>query len=290
VKYLILGGHGQLGRALSARLGAEAVALGRAQADLTRAETVQSALEMYDPEVVLNCAAYNFVDRAEGEAEAAFAVNEVGVGRLAALCRERRAILVHYSTDYVFGQEASRNTPYRETDTPGPVNVYGASKLAGENLVRAECPAHFILRTCGLYGEGESNFIKTMLRLAREGKRIRVVGDQVCTPTAAADLAEATAAIVATGAFGLYHVTNRGACSWHEFACAIFEEMRLAVPVTPISSAAYGAAARRPAYSVLAPAGWDKLGLPPLRAWRQALAEYVGACVSPLPTAGERET
>jgi dTDP-4-dehydrorhamnose reductase len=290
VKYLILGGDGQLGRALTARLGDEAVALGRAEADLTRPETLQAALEAYRPEVVLNCAAYNFVDRAESEPHAAFAVNEVGVGRLAALCGQRRSILVHYSTDYVFGQDATRRTPYRETDTPGPVNVYGASKLAGETLVRARCPRYFIVRTCGLYGEGEHNFVKAMLRLARAGKPIRVVSDQVCTPTAAADLAEATAELVQTGAFGLYHVTNRGACSWHEFACAVFEEIGLEMSVTSITSAQYGAAASRPAYSVLAPTAWQALGLPPLRPWREALARHLGGWLARSRAAGERET
>lgn len=288
MRSLILGGQGQLGRALGARFGAEAVALSREQADLTQAHTLEAALDAHRADVVLNCAAYNFVDRAESEPEAAFAVNETGVGNLAALCRKRRCILVHYSTDYVFGLDAQRRTPYRETDAPGPLNVYGASKLAGENLVRAHCPPHFILRTCGLYGAGAHNFVAAMLRRAREAQPIRVVTDQTCTPTSVGDLAEATATLLATGAFGLYHVTNRGACSWHEFACAIFDELRLPVSVEPISRAEYGAAARRPAYTVLAPAAWDQLRLPPLRPWRQALAAFLATM--PFPPAAEART
>jgi dTDP-4-dehydrorhamnose reductase len=196
---------------------------------------------------------------------------------LALWCRDRDRLLVHFSSDYVFGLDESRRTPWSEADAPGPVSVYGLSKLAGEYLVRSICPAHLVIRTCGLYGVwgvgGKGgNFVETMLRLAREGKPLRVVADQVCTPSYTADVADATVALLTAGRRGLYHVTNAGACSWYEFAGTIFELAGVSANLTAITSREFGAAARRPAYSVLAPAA----GLSPLRPWREALAAYLG--------------
>jgi dTDP-4-dehydrorhamnose reductase len=280
VKYAVLGGAGQLGRDLCPRLVGEVVALTRERADLTRPETLRSTLEKIRPDVVVNCAAYNFVDRAESEPEAAFAVNAWGVRQLALACRDLGCLLVHFSTDYVFGLDESRRTPYREDDAPGPVSVYGLSKLAGEYLVRSLCPRHLVIRTCGLYGVHGSggkgtNFVETMLRLAGQGKTPRVVADQVLTPGYTVDVATAVVELLRTGQTGLYHVTNAGSSSWHEFAAAIFELAGLKVDVTPTTSAAYGAPARRPAYSVLSTEKYHQLGLPPLRPWREALAAYL---------------
>jgi dTDP-4-dehydrorhamnose reductase len=230
--------------------------------------------------VVINCAAYNFVDRAESEAAAAFAVNAWGVRDLARLCQELDCLLVQFSTDHVFGLDDQRRTPWTETDAPGPISVYGLSKLAGEYLIRALCRRHMVIRTCGLYGVWGSggkgsNFVQTMLRLAEQGKPVRVVADQVCTPTYTADLAQATVALLANGQPGLYHLTNSGYCSWFDFARAIFASAGKKVDLVPISSREYAAPARRPAYSVLAPAAMQALGLPPLRRWPEALAAYL---------------
>jgi dTDP-4-dehydrorhamnose reductase len=226
------------------------------------------------PDVVINCAAYNFVDRAESEPEAVFAVNTWGVGALASICRDLDCRLVHFSTDYVFGLDATRAQPYSENDAPGPLNVYGLSKLAGEYLVQARCPRHVIIRTCGLYGVWGSggkgsNFVETMLRMATHGKPIRVVADQVCTPSYTVDVATATAEVLTTTYPGIYHLTNAGFCTWYEFARTIFELAGVQSDLTPIPSAEYGAAARRPAYSALASR------LPPLRPWRDALEAYL---------------
>jgi dTDP-4-dehydrorhamnose reductase len=280
MRYAVLGAGGQLGRDLCPRLDGEVVALTRERADLTRPDTLRAALEGVRPDVVINCAAYNFVDRAEGEPEAAFAVNAWGVRHLALLCRERDWPLVHFSTDYVFGLDEARQAPWAETDAPGPVSVYGLSKLAGEYLVRSLCPRHFVIRTCGLYGVWGSggkggNFVETMLRLAGQGKPVRVVADQTCTPSYTADVAQATAALLAAGRPGLYHLTNGGACSWHEFARAVFESAGVAANLAPITSREFGAAARRPVYSVLDGAAARALGLPPLCPWREALAAYL---------------
>jgi dTDP-4-dehydrorhamnose reductase len=280
MRYAVLGSAGQLGRDLCPRLAGEVVPLTRERADLTNPDLLRATLTELRPDVVVNCAAYNFVDRAEAEPEAAFAVNAWGVRRLALVCRDLDCVLAHYSTDYVFGLDAGRRTPFVETDAPGPVSVYGLSKLAGEYLVRALCPRHFIIRTCGLYGVWGSggkggNFVETMLRLAGQGKRLPVVADQTCTPSYAVDVATASAALLGTKCYGLYHLTNGGATTWHDFAHTVFELAGVKADLVPITSAAYGAPARRPGYSVLAPAAYEALGLPPLRPWPEALAAYL---------------
>lgn len=280
MKYAVLGALGQLGRDLCPRLSGDVVALNRERLDLTRPETIRPALEALRPDVFINCAAYNFVDQAEAEPEAAFAANAWGVRMLAQACRDLNCVLMHFSTDYVFGLDATRRTPYAETDAPGPVSVYGLSKLAGEYVVRAICPRHFVVRTCGLYGVHGSggkgtNFVETMLRIAGQGKPLRVVADQTLTPSYTADVAAASAALVQTDRYGLYHLTNRGACSWFEFAGAIFELAGTNADLGPTTSQAYAAPAPRPGYSVLANTAYDALGLPPPRPWREALAAYL---------------
>jgi len=274
LKHVVLGAAGQLGRELTKRLLGEVVGLTRVQADLTRPDMLREVLVQHRPQFVLNCAAYNLVDRAESESDPALAVNAWGVRTLATICRDLDCTLVHFSTNYVFGLEAARATPYQETDAPGPVSTYGMSKLAGEYFVRAICPKHIIIRTCGLFGVLGSggkgtNFVELMLRLAGQGKPLRVVGDQVCTPSAAADVADGTVRLLAGGGQGIYHLTNSGSCSWYEFAMAIFELAEVKADLTTVTSAEYGAAARRPGYSVLASR------LPPLRSWRDALTAYL---------------
>jgi dTDP-4-dehydrorhamnose reductase len=232
------------------------------------------------PDVVFNCAAYNFVDRAESEPDAAFAVNAWGVRTLAFICRDLDCVLVHFSTNYVFGLDDKRRTPYVETDNPGPISVYGMSKLAAEYFVRSTCPKHFVIRTAGLFGVGAgrgkgTNFVELMLRLAREGKPIRVVADQACTPTSTVDLAQTTIALVQTAQYGLYHLTNSGACSWHEYAQTIFELGNVQANLTAVSSQEFGAPAPRPKYSVMANAAYRALGFPEARSWREALVEYL---------------
>jgi dTDP-4-dehydrorhamnose reductase len=280
MKTVVLGSAGQLGRDLGPRLSGEVVPLTRERIDLARPDTIRPALEELRPDVVVNCAAYNFVDKAENEPDAACAVNAWGVRALAVVCRDLGCVLAHFSTDYVFGLDETRRTPCREDEAPGPVSVYGLSKLAGEYLVRSICPKHFVLRTCGLYGVWGSggkggNFVETMLRLAGQGRPLRVVADQFCTPTFTQDLADAAVKLFTAKQQGLWHLTNAGSCSWYEFAQAIFEEAGRTVDLQPITSAQYGAAARRPAYSVL---GTIHNGGSPsieLRPWRQALADYL---------------
>jgi dTDP-4-dehydrorhamnose reductase len=274
VKIVILGAGGQLGRHLARSLSGEIAALTRAQGDLTQPAELRQTLQQLKPQVVVNAAAYTAVDRAESEPDLAFAVNARGVRNLAEICRDLDAALVHISTDYVFGSDMSRHTPYGETDEPGPINVYGQSKLAGERFVAEISPRHFILRTCGLYAAGSNNFVTAMLRKARQGEPVRVVEDQICTPTSVADFAAAIAKVQNSNAYGLYHVTNSGACSWHEFAKAIFALVKVSVNVEAICSAEYAALGRRPLYSVLSTERWTGAIGHRMRSWQEALEGF----------------
>jgi dTDP-4-dehydrorhamnose reductase len=280
MKYAVIGAAGQLGRDLRPRLTGEVVALARTDADLTKPDLLRTTLAELRPDVVINCAAYNFVDKAEAEPPAAFAVNAWGVRELAVVCGDLDCTLVHFSTDYVFGLDAERRTPWSEVDAPGPVSVYGLSKLAGEYLVRSTCPRHFVIRTCGLYGVWGSggkggNFVETMLRVASMGKPLRVVGDQVCTPSYTVDVADATVALIKGSRYGLYNVTNAESCTWHDFAAEIFRRAGVTANLTAITSAEFGAPARRPAYSVLANDALKAAGVSAARSWRDALAVYL---------------
>jgi dTDP-4-dehydrorhamnose reductase len=245
--------------------------------DLSVPQAIQPVLAGSRPDVVINCAAYNYVDRAEDEPEAALAVNTLAVRRLAQVCRDLDAKLVHFSTDYVFGLDATRKTPYREHDAPGPVSVYGMSKLAGEYAVRSASPRNLVIRTCGLYGRWGTggkggNFIETMLRLASQGKHITVVDDQILTPTSTAEVAVGTIGLLSCDFQGLCHLTCGGSCSWFEFAGSIFSLAGIHADLAPISSSAYGSKARRPAYSVLTS---EYEQTPVLCPWEEALATYL---------------
>jgi dTDP-4-dehydrorhamnose reductase len=228
---------------------------------------------------VVNTAAYNQVDRAEDDPAAAFALNADAVGMLADLCESLGATLVHFSTDYVF--DGRRSTPYGEDDAPGPISRYGESKLAGERMALTRCRRALVFRVCGLFGvarsagKGGTNFVETMLRLAREGRPIRVVRDQVLTPSYTLDLAPKVWRVMARGAHGLHHLTNAGEISWYDFAREIFRRCGLTPDVTGVTAAEYGARARRPAYSVLRHDRLAALGEDDLRPWHEALAAYL---------------
>lgn len=280
MRFAVLGAAGQLGRDLCPRLSGDVVALDRGRADLTKPEQVHSTLAEIRPTVVINCAAYNLVDKAESEPDVAFAVNCWGVRHLARTCRELDCVLVHFSTDYVFGLDSNRKTPLATTDLPGPVSVYGLSKLGGEYAVRAVCPKHFVIRTCGLYGVWGSggkggNFVETMLRLAGQSKPLRVVNDQHCTPSYTADVAATALSLIGTGKYGLYHVTNSGATTWYDLAKAVFELAGVKADLTAIPSSGYPTPARRPGYSVLSLDALAEVGVAEPRPWRAALAGYL---------------
>lgn len=277
--YLILGGDGQLAQAFVRLLGDRSCALNRHEADLCDAASLDTTLARHQPRVVLNCAAYNQVDLAESDSTSAWNVNAIAPGLLADWCRKNEVKLVHYSTNYVYGLDEARQRPYSETDLPGPTSVYGTTKLAGEYLVLSRCPQSLVLRTCGLFGRrapgsAAKNFVATMLRVAREGKALRVVDDQICTPTLTDDLARATLSLLEAEEKGLFNLTNSGQCSWFEFAAAIFEVMKMEAGLTPVRTKYYPTPARRPRYSTLDCAKFESIG-GPLRSWRDALREYL---------------
>ena len=280
MRVMLTGAGGQLAVELVSALdGHDLVALGHRELEITDGRQVRSAVASVRPDVVINTAAFHRVDDCEVEVEKAFAVNALAVRNLALACAEAKASLLHFSTDYVF--DGLKRQPYVEEDLPVPVNVYGASKLAGELLIRAVLDRHYIVRTTGLYGAaGASNkggsFVSTMLRLAREGREIKVVDDQLLAPTSARDLARRLAWLIGTECYGLYHITNAGECSWYEFADAIFAEAGLRPRLEPTTSEAFGARARRPSYSVLAHRALQRLGHDDLPHWRDALHHYQG--------------
>jgi dTDP-4-dehydrorhamnose reductase len=274
----IIGASGQLGSAFRQLLGERAIPIQHSQIEISDAESIRAALMAANPDFVINAAAYNWVDKAEDEPQVAYAVNALGPRNLALVCAERAIPLLHVSSDYVFGLDAS-TTPLRETDLPGPVSAYGLSKLAGEYFVRSLCPQHFVIRTCGLYGHaqaiGKGNFVKTMLRLGRERGHVRIVNDQHCTPTSTIDLAGALVELIATQEFGLYHLTNRGATTWYDFAREIFRAAGVAVTTEPITTREFAAKAPRPAYSVLNCEKAARILNVEMPAWQDAVGKYL---------------
>ena len=231
------------------------------------------------PDVVVNTAAFHNVPRCETEPERAYALNALAPRRLARTCTELGARLVHVSTDYVF--DGAKRAPYVETDRAMPLNVYGVSKLAGEHEVLGCAGDHQVVRSSGLYGirpcrAKGGNFIDTMYRVAAQQPEVRVVDDEILTPTFTADLAAQIRVLALEGEPGLYHATNQGSCSWYEFARAIFDLGRLATPLTATSVKEHAAPVRRPFYSVLENAALAAAGLDRMRPWRDALADYMG--------------
>jgi len=279
MRIAVLGAAGQLGRDLCSRLPGEVIPLSRAEIDLTHPENIPSVVAELHADALINCAAYNFVDLAESEPQAAFAANTWGIGVLAKACQASGVKLIHFSTDYVFGLD-SVFKPLTEADPPGPVSVYGLSKLAGEYLIRSTLSNALVIRTCGLYGVWGSggkggNFVETMLRKAELGEPIKVVDDQHCTPTYTVDVAAATIALVGSGASGLFHVTNSGSCTWFEFAAEIFRQAKLTPNLTRTTSADFIRPARRPTYSVLSTAKYTSTVISTIRPWQEALAAYL---------------
>jgi dTDP-4-dehydrorhamnose reductase len=277
---LLLGARSQLGHDLLRTWPGTLVPLGHADCDVTDAAAVRSAVAAHRPRLVINLAASHRVDEVERDPADALRVNAFGAWNVATAAAEAGAAVVWVSTDYVFAGDRGR--PYVEDDPTSPVNAYGVSKAAGERLVALANPRHVIVRSSGLYGvAGASgkggNFVETMLRLAREGRPLRVVSDQVLGPTSTLDLAGALARVAASGSYGTWHLTNQGAISWHDFAALIFRLCAITADLSPVSSVEYDAPARRPAYSVLANDRATAAGLPPLPPVEHALAAYLRA-------------
>lgn len=273
---LVTGADGQLGLEFLRQLGSSALGVDQPQLDISDPAQVTAWFAAWKPKVVINCAAYTAVDRAEDEPEACRSVNRDAVQWLAEACAARGATLIHISTDYVFGAERTRNAPYRESDPTGPLGVYGQTKLEGERCA-ATCPQHLIVRTCGLYGlsSRRNNFVEAILRRAEAGQPLRVVQDQYCTPSYVRHVAGAVLCLWRLAAQGLYHVVNEGATTWYEFACEIVRRCGLSVPVQPIPTSEYPTRAQRPGYSVLDTSKYRASGGPALPSWSDAVQEYL---------------
>ncbi len=247
--------------------------------DVRHAEAVFAAIAQARPDVVVSTAAFHKVEECETQTALAFEVNALGARNLALACERTGCVLVNFSTDYVFDGRQKR--PYTEVDLPHPLSAYGASKLSGEHLVAAVFDRYFIVRTCGLYGLAGSsgkggNFVETMLKKAAAGSQIRVVDDQVLTPTFTADLAEGVAKLIPTGRFGLYHISSEGECSWYRFAKTIFEIEGLRVDLVPVTTDQFPSPVKRPAYSVLDKGRLRALGIQ-MPVWDDALRRYLQA-------------
>ena len=276
----VFGAAGQLGQELVRELkarGYQVVAWDRAQVDITAPAAVENALAGFDAQVVLNAAAYNQVDVAEKEPQAAFLVNALAVRNLALACRQVDAQLVHFSTDYVFDGVARH--PYVEDDPTHPLGAYAVSKLAGELYAQAYLDRALIVRTSGVYGPGglgtaRGNFVELMLRLAQSANPIRVVEDHVASPTFAPALAARTMDMVDRGMAGIYHIGGGAPVSWFDFARLIFEAAGVKPSLHATNEREYRTPARRPKYSALSNARMERAGIAPMPSLPQALAEY----------------
>jgi len=276
MRIVIVGARGMLGTDLMRAFGGrgELTGLDIEELDITDEARCRACIGALSPDVVINAAAMTRVDDCESHAEEAFRVNGVGAGNVAAAASESGARLVHYSTDYVF--DGRKQGPYVEEDPPSPLGVYGRTKLQGEELVRARCGEHIIIRTAWLFGCDGPNFIRTILAAARNGRHLRVVNDQLGSPTYTVDLAENSVRLVEAGVRGTYHVTNGGTCTWYELARFALDCVGMGLArVDPVTTAEYPRPAPRPANSVLANARLLSEGFPALRHWTEAVREYL---------------
>lgn len=283
---LVIGASGMLGQDVCARFAPHfaLVTASRSSADvrldITDGEATRKAVGEVAPDAVVLCAAYTDVDGCERNPEEAYRINAFGAANVASACAEVGARLIYISTDYVF--DGAKRSGYTEWDAPRPLNVYGASKLAGEEWIRHICPRHWIVRTAWLYGVGGRCFPRTILNAAREGRPLRVVNDQTGSPTFTEDLAKVLLEMVQRSvAYGTYHVVNQGSATWYELACEVVQlartrgMLRAEVSVTPISSREWLSPTRRPAYSVLNMERLRWAGIPLPRHWKEALREYI---------------
>jgi dTDP-4-dehydrorhamnose reductase len=277
----IFGSHGQLGVELAAAFSArsyEVASFERSSVDITDAAAVEKAIARYDPQLVVNSAAYNKVDLAESEPEAAYKVNGLAVRNLALACRNVDAKLVHFSTDYVFDGLAGQ--AYQETDTPRPLSAYGVSKLAGESYARAYLENPLVIRTCGVFGPWglhtpAGNFVETMLRLAGRGEPIKVVEDFIASPTYAPALAARTADLVAANASGIIHIGGGTPISFYDWAAKIFAAAGLQPQLKPSNEREFRTPARRPKYSALSNQKMENLGIAPMPTLDAAISDYL---------------
>lgn len=279
MKIALIGADGQLGSDLLKILPQTGLyPLYYPDFDITQYENIRRVFSEIEPNIVINTAAFHRVDECEENPQQSFLVNATAVRDLALICRDLAAVLVHFSTDYVF--DGRKRKPYVEEDSPFPLSVYGISKLAGEYFIQSLLDKYFIIRSCGLYGlagsrEKGTNFVESMMAAVQRGRTIRVVNDQWVTPTSTEELAAHIKELIMTQHFGLYHLTNEGECTWYEFAQAIFLFLGKNPELVPVDSKTYGARAKRPPYSVLENKKAKEIGLSHFSHWKKALENYL---------------
>lgn len=275
MKVVVTGADGQLGQDVIKELAKknhQIFSANRNALDISNELAVKKYIEDKKPDVILHCAAYTNVDKAEEDRETAYNVNALGTKYLAQAAQAVGSKMVYVSTDYVF--DGTANEPYEVNHPTKPLGVYGETKLAGEEFVSKHLAEHFIVRTAWVYGTNGNNFVKTMLRLGKELGEIGVVHDQVGSPTYTVDLAEFMVNLMETDKYGIYHATNGGQCSWYEFALEIFKQANLDVKVNPLTTEQFPRPAARPNYSVLSKQRIVDEGFEPLRKWQEGLTAY----------------
>jgi len=280
MKLAVIGANGQLGTDLMEVLsfGHEVVGLNHSDIEITNIDSVKNALSSIKPAIVLNTAAYHIVPEAEKFPDKAFHINGTGALNLAKVCHDLDIRLVHYSTDYVFDGQKQR--PYTEDDRPNPLNVYANTKLSGEYFALNYSDKSYVIRISGIYGKVPcrakgGNFITTMIKLAKEKPEVRVVNDEILTPTPTYYIAKNTETLIKTDAFGLYHMSCEGEVSWYEFAKVIWETLGLQTPLYAASVKDFPLVVKRPFYSVLENQNLNKLGVNEMPEWKEALKKFL---------------
>lgn len=280
MRVLVTGAKGQLGTDLMEQLNAnniEAVGIDREELDIVDKKACEEFFEKANAEkridAVIHCAAYTAVDKAEDEQELSYNINALGTENIALACKKFDMKLMYISTDYVFNGQGER--PWEPDDEREPLNVYGKTKYEGELFVEKLSDKYFIVRIAWVFGIAGHNFIKTMLKLAKERDSLTVVDDQIGSPTYTADLSKLLVSMIQTDKYGRYHATNEGYCSWYEFAKEIFKVAGVEIDVKPVDSSAYPAKAKRPANSRMEKSKLDEMGFKRLPSWQDATRRYI---------------
>jgi dTDP-4-dehydrorhamnose reductase len=280
LKIVVIGANGQLGSELCDQLVKKHQVIGLTHADIeiTDIDNVSKVLKELRPGVILNTAAYHNLPDCEKYPEKLFQVNGIGAFHLAQIADDLGSVLVHYSTDYVF--DGNKKAPYVESDQPNPLNIYALTKLNGESLIKNYCKKYFILRISGIYGKTVcrakgKNFITTMQKAAKENEVVKVVDDEILTPTSVHEIAKNTNVLMDTEAYGLYHMTCEGYCSWFEFASIIFKELGIKTPLISCKSNEFPMTIKRPAYSVLENQNLKTVNLNQMVHWKDALISFL---------------
>lgn len=276
MKILVTGANGQLGHDILKELKSRNIAcVGVTHSDFDVADNkaVKLYIQRYKPDIIIHCGAYTEVDKAESEVELCRLTNVEGTRNIAEICKILNCTMIYISTDYIF--DGRKKGEYEVDDIPNPQNVYGKTKLEGENIVRTLLKKYFIIRTSWAYGINGQNFVKTIIKLSKEKKKLEVVADQYGSPTYTYDLAQLLCDMCFSNKYGVYHVTNEGTCNWAEFAEAILQNMHCSTEIVHVTTAKYGAKACRPMNSRLSKKKLKENGFNLLRNWQDALKEYI---------------